>query len=109
MRELTERKSQQMTTTDNNSVNSQITEIEKGQTKQPTEVQPRVVIVGLGFGGLLAARALRDAPVQVTVIDKSNHHLFQPLLYQVATAGLSPADISRRFAASSKNRPIRGC
>ncbi len=53
-----------------------------------------MVIVGSGFGGLLAARALRDAPVQVTVIDKSNHHLFQPLLYQVATAGLSPADIS---------------
>ncbi|MHB8595908.1 MAG: NAD(P)/FAD-dependent oxidoreductase [Ktedonobacteraceae bacterium] len=83
-----------MTTTENNTSNSRITEIENGQTKQPTTVQPRVVIVGSGFGGLLAARALRDAPVQVTVIDKSNHHLFQPLLYQVATAGLSPADIS---------------
>src|SRR5438552_1699345 len=55
---------------------------------------PRVVIVGGGFGGLEAARALRKAPVQVTVIDRSNHHLFQPLLYQVATAGLSPADIA---------------
>ena len=62
--------------------------------KQPVAVQPRVVIVGAGFGGLQAARALRKAPVQVTVIDRSNHHLFQPLLYQVATAGLSPADIS---------------
>ena len=62
--------------------------------KQPVAVQPRVVIVGAGFGGLQAARALRKAPVQVTIIDRSNHHLFQPLLYQVATAGLSPADIS---------------
>jgi len=55
---------------------------------------PRVVIVGAGFGGLSAARALRRAPVRVTVVDRSNHHLFQPLLYQVATAGLSPADIA---------------
>jgi len=58
-----------------------------------------VVIVGAGFGGLRAARALRNAPVQVTVIDRQNHHLFQPLLYWVATAGLSPADICS---------PIRG-
>ena len=57
-------------------------------------VMPRVVIVGAGFGGLQAARALRNVPVQVTVIDRNNHHLFQPLLYQVATAGLSPAEIS---------------
>ena len=62
--------------------------------KSPTAMQPRVVIVGAGFGGLQAARALRKAAVQVTVIDRNNHHLFQPLLYQVATAGLSPADIS---------------
>jgi NADH dehydrogenase len=51
---------------------------------------PRVVIVGGGFGGLAAARALRNAPVRLTLIDRSNHHLFQPLLYQVATAGLAP-------------------
>ena len=55
---------------------------------------PRVVIVGAGFGGLEATRALRHAPVRVTVIDQANHHVFQPLLYQVATAELSPADIS---------------
>ena len=55
---------------------------------------PQVVIVGGGFGGLNAAKALRGAPVQVTVVDRKNHHLFQPLLYQVATAGLSPADIA---------------
>ncbi len=67
--------------------------------KQPTITKPRVVIVGAGFGGLKAARGLRNAPVEVTVIDRNNHHLFQPLLYQVATAGLSPADITA---------PIRG-
>jgi NADH dehydrogenase len=55
---------------------------------------PRVVIVGAGFGGLYAAKALAKAPVQVTVIDRKNHHTFQPLLYQVATAGLSPGDIA---------------
>lgn len=56
--------------------------------------KPHVVIIGAGFGGIQAAHALRNAPVEVTVIDRNNHHLFQPLLYQVATAGLSPADIS---------------
>jgi NADH dehydrogenase len=56
--------------------------------------QPHVIIVGGGFGGLAAARALKDAPVRVTLIDRRNHHLFQPLLYQVATAILSSADIA---------------
>jgi NADH:ubiquinone reductase (H+-translocating) len=55
---------------------------------------PHVVILGAGFGGLAAARGLRRAPVRITIIDRSNHHLFQPLLYQVATAALSPADIA---------------
>ncbi len=55
---------------------------------------PRVVVVGAGFGGLSAARTLRNAPVRVTVVDRRNHHLFQPLLYQVATAALSPGDIA---------------
>src|SRR5229473_6155147 len=68
-------------------------------SNNPPTVMPRVVIVGAGFGGLRAARALRDAPVHVTVIDRQNHHLFQPLLYWVATAGLSPADITS---------PVRG-
>jgi NADH dehydrogenase len=58
-------------------------------------VTPRVVIVGGGFGGLYAARALAGAPVRVTLIDRHNYHLFQPLLYQVASATLSPADIAR--------------
>jgi NADH dehydrogenase len=61
--------------------------------------RPRVVIVGAGFGGLAAAQALRKAPVDVTLIDKRNHHLFQPLLYQVATAALSPADIAAPIRA----------
>ncbi len=56
--------------------------------------RPRVVIIGGGFGGLSAARALRRAPVDVLLIDRRNHHVFQPLLYQVATAGLSPGDIA---------------
>src|SRR2546428_10608668 len=56
--------------------------------------RPRVVIVGAGFGGLTAARALAGAPVAVTVVDRRNHHVFQPLLYQVATAALSPGDIA---------------
>jgi NADH:quinone reductase (non-electrogenic) len=57
-------------------------------------VPPRVVIVGGGFGGLTAAQALAGAPVDVTLVDRRNHHVFQPLLYQVATAGLSATDIA---------------
>jgi NADH dehydrogenase len=57
-------------------------------------IPPQVVIVGAGFGGLWAAKTLANAPVEVVVIDRQNYHLFQPLLYQVATAGLSPADIA---------------
>lgn len=60
---------------------------------------PRVVIVGAGFGGLSAAKALKNAPVHVTLIDRRNHHLFQPLLYQVATAGLSPSQIATPIRA----------
>src|SRR5258706_3697924 len=55
---------------------------------------PRVIIIGCGFGGLWAAQGLRRAPVDITVIDRTNHHLFTPLLYQVATAGLSAPSIS---------------
>ncbi len=56
--------------------------------------RPHVVIVGAGFGGLFAARGLRRADVDITIIDRQNYHLFQPLLYQVATAGLAPSDIA---------------
>jgi NADH dehydrogenase FAD-containing subunit len=70
---------------------------------------PHVVIVGGGFGGVSAARALAKAPVRVTLMDRSNHHLFQPLLYQVATASLSPADIAspiRQILASHRNTAV---
>jgi NADH dehydrogenase len=70
---------------------------------------PRVAIIGAGFGGLEAAKALARAPVQVTVIDRVNHHCFQPLLYQVATGALSPADIAwpvRWLLSSQRNAEI---
>jgi len=68
-----------------------------------------VVIVGGGFGGLNAAMSLKKAPVRVTLVDRTNHHLFQPLLYQVATAGLSPADIAvpiRSVLSAQKNTRV---
>src|SRR3712207_9165153 len=64
---------------------------------------PHVVILGGGFGGLYAARSLRNVPVRVTVVDRQNHHLFQPLLYQVATATLSPDRKSTRLNSSHAN------
>jgi len=67
--------------------------------------QPRVVIVGGGFAGIHAARALKDINVSVTLIDKRNHHLFQPLLYQVALAVLSPADIAQPIRSILSNQP----
>ena len=67
--------------------------------------RPRVVIVGAGFGGLHAALALRHLPVDVTVIDRRNHHTFQPLLYQVALAVLSPADIAQPIRTILRRQP----
>jgi NADH dehydrogenase len=78
-------------------------------TRMGTDHQPRVVIIGAGFGGLNAARALKGAPVQVIVIDRQNHHLFQPLLYQVATAALNPSDIAspiRRILRHQRNAEV---
>lgn len=60
----------------------------------PHGITPHVIIIGGGFGGLAAARELAKAPVRITLIDRNNHHVFQPLLYQVATAGLAPSDIT---------------
>lgn len=72
-------------------------------------MQPHVVILGCGFGGLFAARALDGAPVRVTVIDRTNHHLFQPLLYQVATAGLTAPAVAapiRHILAGQNNATV---
>jgi NADH dehydrogenase len=69
----------------------------------------KIVIVGAGFGGIEAAKSLRRAPVEVTVIDRQNHHCFQPLLYQVATAALSPADVAwpiRHILRKQKNATV---
>ncbi len=79
------------------------------ETPESRSSLPKVIIVGGGFGGLKAAKAFAKAPLQVTVIDRSNHHLFQPLLYQVATAGLSPADIAtpiRSVLRDQKNTDV---
>jgi NADH dehydrogenase len=76
------------------------------------ERRPRVVIVGAGFGGLEAARSLRNADVDITLIDRRNFHLFQPLLYQVATAALSPGDIAwptRSIFRNHKNVTVLMC
>lgn len=84
-----------------------MTAMPRAETMDPTSVSttqwprglPRVVILGAGFGGLTAATGLRKAPLSITVIDRRNYHLFQPLLYQVATAALSPADIATPIRA----------
>lgn len=68
--------------------------------------RPRVLVVGGGFGGLEAAKSLAHLPVEITLVDRKNHHTFQPLLYQVATAGLSPAEIAapiREILAKHEN------
>jgi NADH:ubiquinone reductase (H+-translocating) len=65
--------------------------------------QPRIIVVGGGFGGLAAAKALRKTPAEVILIDRSNHHLFQPLLYQVATAVLTPSQIATPIRSILRN------
>jgi len=73
--------------------------VTQGGAPAPASVRQRIVIIGAGFGGLSAAQRLARVAADIIVIDRRNHHLFQPLLYQVATAALSPADIAA---------PIRG-
>src|ERR1700741_1847686 len=71
--------------------------------------QPRIVILGGGFGGLAAAKALKNAPAEITLIDRTNHHLFQPLLYQVATSVLTPSQIGfpiRGILRKQKNTTV---
>src|SRR5205814_1772791 len=79
------------------------------RTAHHKSVQHRVVILGGGFGGLYAAKALRHAPVDVTLVDRRNFHLFQPLLYQVATGSLSPGEIAaplRALLRKQKNTQV---
>jgi NADH:ubiquinone reductase (H+-translocating) len=74
-----------------------------------SDARAKVVIIGAGFGGIEAAKVLRRTPVEVTVIDRQNHHCFQPLLYQVATAALSPADVAwpiRHILRKQKNATV---
>ena len=75
-------------------------EVMENQTRRP-----RVVIVGGGFGGLAAANELRGAPVDITLVDRRNHHLFQPLLYQVATTSLGPSEIAWPIRQLVHKRP----
>ena len=78
-------------------------------TNRNTPGRPKVIIIGAGFAGLTAAVTLKDAPVELTVIDRTNHHVFQPLLYQVATAALAPSDITapiRYLLRKQKNTEV---
>src|SRR5260370_9193444 len=65
--------------------------------------QPRIIIVGAGFGGLAAAKALKTTPAEILLIDRTNHHLFQPLLYQVATSVLTPGQIATPIRSVLRN------
>ena len=75
-------------------------------TDRPTTTLHHVVIIGCGFGGLFAARALKRAPVRITLIDRTNHHLFQPLLYQVATGILSEGQIAPAIRDVLRQLPV---
>ena len=70
--------------------------------------RPRVLVIGCGFGGIEAVRALSKAPVEITLVDRTNHHLFQPLLYQVATAGLSAPAVSAPIRHALRREMARG-
>ena len=74
------------------------------QKEEKMPKQPHVVVVGGGFGGLNVVKALQTAPVQITLVDRHNYHLFRPLLYQVAMAGLSPGDIASPLRVIFKRR-----
>ena len=90
----------------NGAVPQDMIEIDRSTITDRPHGRPRVAIVGAGFGGLSSAQALAAAPVDVTVIDQHNYHLFQPLLYQIATAGLSPPEIAapiRSILAGQRN------
>lgn len=74
---------------------------------RPGPYRPRIVIVGAGFGGMAAAKRIDASRAEVVLIDRANHHLFQPLLYQVATAALSPSDIATANRTLLRGRDVR--
>src|SRR6185503_12884653 len=74
----------------------------------PDGARPRVLVIGCGFGGIEAVRALSKAPVEIVLVDRTNHHLFQPLLYQVATAGLSAPAITAPIRHALRAEMARG-
>src|SRR5258708_36185168 len=76
----------------------------KGQQIEVNMPQPRIIIVGAGFGGLAAAKALKKTKAEVVLIDRTNHHLFQPLLYQVATSVLTPSQIATPIRSIFRNQ-----
>ncbi len=85
------------------------TPVKTGEQERLPQKRPHVVIIGAGFGGMQAAKELGKQPVEVTVIDRNNYHLFQPMLYQVATANLSPSDIAipiRAMLADQQNTGV---
>jgi NADH dehydrogenase len=82
-----------------------MSELTKPFQQAGQNTRPRVVIIGAGFGGLHAAKALHHLPVEITVVDRKNHHTFQPLLYQVALAVLSPADIAQPIRTILRHQP----
>jgi NADH dehydrogenase len=73
-------------------------------TQMSTSAPPQVVILGAGFAGLYATRGMEDTPVHITLVDRQNHHLFQPMLYQVATAALSPSEIASPIRSILRNQ-----
>jgi NADH dehydrogenase len=81
---------------------------DRGADRPMTAARPRVVVIGCGFGGLEAVRALSKAPVEIVLIDRTNHHLFQPLLYQVATAGLTAPAVSASIRHALRKEMRRG-
>jgi len=74
-------------------------------TRSPNTARPKIVIVGGGFGGMAAIHALQGVDVDITLVNRTNHFLFQPLLYQVATAALSPADIATASRSMLRGYP----
>src|SRR5690606_23783479 len=82
--------------TEEHTVGDKFMEVNMASSRETRTYRPRVVIVGAGFGGMNAAKALKHAPVDILMVDTNNFHTFQPLLYQVATAALDAGDVAHQ-------------